>query len=289
VGTMIRPCITADIGKHMYDADYASVEARGVAWLAGQSDLLRLFSQGQDVYKHQAAKTFGGRPVEMDDRERVLGKQQILGCGYQCGWERFQSMCAQYGVVITEEEARHAVHTYRSSYPKIVMLWADAQDAMMKAIRNKNQKIILGPITMAFNGRYLFCRLPSGRTITYCMPSIVTVTKTFDKEQGPVKLQQIQYWGIDSLTRKWSKQYLYGGKIVENWVQGICRDLMAGGINNVTDAGFEVLFHVHDQIISQHDSPNCMPAYIKQITRLPQWARGFPLAAEGKVCHRFSK
>jgi len=289
VGTMIRPCITCDEGKHMYDADYASVEARGVAWLAGQDDLLRLFSQGQDVYKYQAAKTFGGRPLEMDDDQRFLGKQQILGCGYQCGWERFQSMCGQYGVDITDDMAKHAVQTYRGSYTKIVDLWAKAQEVFMTAIRHPNRKVFLGPVTVAFNGKYLFAQLPSGRTITYAMPSIVTVEKTFDKEQGPVKIQQIQYWGIDSMTRKWSKQYLYGGKIVENLVQGICRDLMCYAIVNLIDAGFQVLFHVHDQIISQHDSPNSMSSYIKHMTRLPQWARGFPLAAEGKVCQRFSK
>ena len=198
-------------------------------------------------------------------------------------------MCATYGVTIDDEMAKHAVDTYRSSYPKIVNFWHEAQDKFMTAIRHKNRKVFLGPITIAFTGRYLYARLPSGRTITYAAPSIVIVKKTFDKEQGPVNIQQIQYWGIDSLTRKWSRQYLYGGKIVENLVQGICRDLMCHAINQLVYAGFEVLFHVHDQIISQSDNPNRMPAYIKQMTSMPQWARGFPLAAEGKVCQRFSK
>jgi DNA polymerase len=287
VGTMIRPCITCDEGKNMYDADYASVEARGVAWLAGQDDLLRLFSQGQDVYKHQAALTFGGRAVEMTDEQRFLGKQQILGCGYQCGPDRFKDMCATYGVDISEDMAKLAVDTYRGSYKKIVQLWADAQEAFMTAIRHPGRLTTIGPVKIRASGRYLYARLPSGRTITYCMPSLVTVEKDFG--DGPVKLQQVQYWGINSTTRKWMRQHLYGGKIVENLVQGMCRDLMCNAINNVVDAGFEVLFHVHDQIVSQYDNPDCMGRYIEEMTRLPQWARGFPLAAEGKVCQRFSK
>ena len=289
VGTMIRPCITCDDDKFMYDADFASIEARVLAWYAGQDDLVRLFQQGQDAYKHMAGDIFNKAPGYIDDDERFFGKTAVLGAGFQCGWRRFQEMCDGYGVEVSDEMAQHVISTYREKNHKIKQSWYETQDAFMTAIRNPNRLVRINQVVVSSNGKYLFAKLPSGRTITYVMPSIVAVKKDFKDGKGPQRILQIQYYGIDSLTRKWGKQQTYGGKLVENLVQGMARDLMCYSMNTVIERGFDLLFHVHDQIICQYPNGNVLDEYIRLMSKTPAWARGIPVAAEGKVCKRFSK
>lgn len=289
VGTMIRPCITCDEGKNMYDADFSSIEARVLAWYAGQDDLLRLFSQGQDAYKHMAADIYDKPVTQINDSERFFGKTAVLGAGFQCGWRRFQEMCEGYGVIVDDEMAQHVISTYRERNNKIKQSWYDTQEAFMLAIKNPNRLVRVNHVVVSSNGRYLFAKLPSGRTITYCMPEIVTVEKDFKDGKGKQKLKQIQYYGIDSVTRKWGKQQTYGGKLVENLVQGMARDLMCHSMDNVINEGYQLLFHVHDQIICQHPEDNVLEEYVSLMSETPAWAAGIPVSAEGKVCKRFSK
>lgn len=289
ISTFIRPCITASPGKVMYDADYSAIEARGTAWLAGQQDMLNDFIAGRDVYKVMATRIFGVKYSDIDEEThegwfmRWVGKNAILGLGYQMGALKFEATCEKYGQPIDSDLAQRTVDIYRNTNHRIRQLWYSADDCFKNCIRHPNQVYTLGPVSMAFNGRYVFVRLPSGRTITYITPRITTV----EKDWGPT--QVIQYKGIDSKTRQWVWIELYGGKIVENIVQAIARDLMAHGIFNVIDAGFSFLLSVHDQILCEHPEEGRLDEYLDLMTEVPAWAKGFPLAAEGKECRRFSK
>jgi len=289
VGTMIRPCIVSDPGMDMYDADFNAIEARILAWWAGENALVNAFAQGQDVYKLMATDIYHIPPEAINKDQRFVGKTAVLGCGFQAAGEKFRDMCIGYGIDISQEDADLVVEKYRARNQRIVKSWKDAQESFMAAIRKPNSIVFLNGCKISSNVKYLFVQLPSGRTITYCQPSIETVTKVFKKEEGPKRIQQITYWGVDSLTRRWGKQTLYGGKIVENLVQGMARDLMCHAMDNVVRAGYQLLFHVHDQVICQHKEGGSLDRYIQLMTSKPQWAQGLPVAAEGKICKRFSK
>lgn len=283
VSTMIRPCLIATPGKTMYDADYSAIEARGTAWLAGDKTMLNEFRSGEEVYKAMAASIFNVSIHNVTWFERFVGKQAILGLGYQMGAPKFLATCINYGQDIGEELAERTVGIYRTKYFRIKEFWYEANDTLMLAIRNPNKVYSLRSCRVASNGRYLFVQLPSGRTITYPMPRIGIV----EKDWGPT--EQIQYMGIHSKTRQWTWIDLYGGKITENLVQGIARDLMAVGMTNVIDAGFDFLLTVHDQILAEHEQSGLLEEYIELMTTPPVWASDYPLAAEGKECYRFSK
>lgn len=282
VSTMIRPCLVAPPDRVMYDADYSAIEGRGTAWIAGDSIMLNEFRSGEDVYKIMATSIFNIPVKSVGWFERFVGKQAILGLGYQMGWPKFQATCESYGQPIDDELAQHTVDVYRDKYHRIRNFWYQANDTFMMAIRNPNRVYALGACRIASNGRYLFAQLPSGRTITYPMPRISVV----EKDWGPT--EQVQYMGINSRINKWTWIDLYGGKITENLVQGIARDLMAVGMRNVIDAGFNFLLTVHDQILADGE-PGRLEEYIELMTAPPDWASDFPLRAEGKECLRFSK
>lgn len=283
VSTMIRPCLTPSPGKTMYDADYNAVEACGTAWIAGEKRMLNEFRSGRDIYKIMASDIFNVDYENVTWFERFVGKQSVLGLGFQMGAPKFLATCIGYGQDIGEELAEYTVRFYRNKYDKVKSFWYHANDQYMAAIRNPNRIYTVGPCQVASNGRYLFVQLPSGRTLTYPMPRIAIV----EKDWGPT--EQIQYMGIHSKTRQWRWIDLYGGKITENLVQAIARDLMQYGIFKIVDAKFDFLLSVHDQILAQHDEAGHLEMFIDLMTTTPPWASDFPLTAEGKECLRFSK
>jgi len=290
ISTMIRPCLIPHDGKYFYDADYSAIEARGVAWLAGQEDMLKNFRKGRDVYKVEASRIYGVPYESIDEKtqegwlQRWVGKTAVLGLGYQMGPDRFMGTCHDYGQKhITLAFSKQVVAAYREANYKIKELWYQAFDVFKFAIQHRNKIVSLGPVKVSSNGRYLFAKLPSGRTITYVMPQMYMA----DKSWGPT--EQIRYKGIDSKTYKWTWIDLYGGKIVENLVQAIARDIMCERTLALIDHGFEFLFTVHDQIICQADTDDRLDEYLYIMSECPDWAEGFPVKAEGKVCQRFTK
>lgn len=293
VGTMIRPCIIADEGCDMFIADYSAVEARGVAWLAGAKRLLRAFRTHGKVYEDMASQIFACELLEVDDDQRFVGKQAVLGCGYQAGAAKFLEMCISYGRDIGEELAEKAVSTYREKNSEVVDLWYAAEKAVKSAVRNPGKIYSFGvgvEILVRSTGKYLKIRLPSGRDLHYSMPRVEVVEKVFKEGEDPVMIEQIRYMGVDSYTRRWTLIDLYGGKIIENVVQALCRDLMCYALVNLIDEGYDFLFTVHDEIVCQTISgTRTINDYIMTMTALPDWAPEFPLAAEGHIAQRFSK
>jgi DNA polymerase len=307
ISTLIRGCMTASKGKYLYIADYSSIEARILAWLAGQEDLLKLFREGKDVYVDAAMDIYGCTEEEAwDDTRRALGKVQVLGCGFQMGKERFFETCREWGVPVERELSDLAVTRYRERNKNIVELWHKVNNVFTTAVRTPNRIFNLKHIKVVSTGKWLFVQLPSGRTITYPLPRIDTVRKDFGKwveveKEGVVEkvweedlawIEQITYMGLDSTTKQWRRQETYGGKLVENMVQGIARDIMCEAQLRIESEGFDFLFCVHDEIISEAEDPGELDRYMKLMTVVPEWASkgpGLPVGATGDVCRRFKK
>jgi DNA polymerase len=307
ISTMIRGCITASKGKYLYIADYSSIEARVLAWFAGEEYLLDLFREGKDVYIAAAQNIYGCAEEEVDDDRRALGKVQVLGCGFQMGKDRFFETCHEWGVPVERSLSDLAVDQYRKKNKAIVDLWGTVNDVFTAAVRTPNRIFTTGPIRVVSTKKWMFAQLPSGRTITYPLPRIEVVQKDFgtwvettavinDKEttlrtwqEKLVWIEQITYMGLDSTTKQWRRQETYGGKLVENLVQGMARDIMCEAQLRLGSEGFDFLFCVHDEIVSETVDPWSLEKYMELMTIVPKWAKDLPVNATGDVFKRFRK
>ena len=245
VSKMLRGSIMPSEGCELISADYAAVELRGVAWLAGQDDLVEDLRKGAKIYEQMAAKVFGRKPEEIgkDSRERWVGKQVVLGSGYQMGATKFEAMCAALGKPVEAELAKKAIATYRGAYPKISGLWTAMEGAARAAVLAEGKRITLreGGVAFRRDGDMLRMRLPSGRYLYYRKPEV-----ELDKEHNR---EGVSYWGVDSRTRRWSKIRMFGGRWAENAVQALCRDLMILGMQRLRVAGYTIITTVHDEIV----------------------------------------
>lgn len=293
IASCIRHFVQLPDGQQMYDADYAGIEARIVCWLAGQLDALERFAQGIDSYVAMARVIFSRRPEEVSKDERWVGKQTVLGCGFQMGSDRFyDQLCdkaPQVGLkfTITPELCEAAVAAFREQYDKVADLWWDSDRAARNAILHPGKTFSAGPylkftvVTVA-GMPFLAMRLPSGRSIVYPRPALE------DDPRRPGKTK-ITFWGrLPMKSRLWGRISTYGGKLVENATQGCAGDIMAHGASNALDAGFDVFMLVHDQALAGADS-RPVEDFVAELERLPAWAEGLPIKAEGKLVPYYLK
>jgi DNA polymerase len=285
---MLRGAILPDDGCDLFSVDYSAVELRGVAWLAGQHDLVENLRTGGKIYEQTAAAIYG-LPVESigkDSRERWIGKQVVLGSGYQMGFRKFWLMCLGYGVRIEVELAERAIATYRELNPQIVALWYEANDAMMEAIRNPGRKTYAadGRLVFLLEGMWLRMRIPSGRVLRYARPRI-EVDERFGRDG-------IVYEGVNPKTKRWGTQRTFGGRIVENAVQALCRDLLADAMLRLEErfpGAWRMMTLVHDETVGSAKRGALTVEQARDvICELPAWAAGFPLGAEGWMGARYA-
>lgn len=284
----LRGQIIAPKGKTLDVCDYSGVEARGVFWLADHQEGIKAFNEGRDMYSELAVDIYR-KPLKQilkDSIERFVGKQATLGCGYQMGWKKFISTCANFGQAIDEATARAAVTAYRTKHAPVVKLWSNIQMAAMAAIRNPGKRYCINKTKWFVKDSFLWCELPSGRRIAYYQPTI-SFEMTEWKEKRPV----IKHWGVDSLTKRWVQQKVYGGLLVENVVQGICRDLMAEAMLRIEATGhWQIILTVHDELVAERvKDQESYAEFERLMCVLPEWAKRFPIKAEGWTGERYRK
>lgn len=283
---MIRGTIHAAEGHRLIWADYAAIEARGVAWLAGQDDLVELFASGGKVYEEMAAKIFDvpAKEIGKDSVERFLGKTVVLGCGYSMGSIKFRQTVHGMGTEIDDVLAHAAVQAYRDGFSKIPMLWKRLNEAAIAAVQRPKNETMYRNVAFYCDGDWLLIRLPSGRKLFYRSPRIVMNSGPYGTSQS------IEYMAVNSMTKKWGPERTFGGKLTENIVQGICRDLIAGAMLSLEKVGYPVVGSVHDEIICEVPlGEGSMDEMIKVMCAVPEWAVGFPIAAEAKEGFRYGK
>jgi len=213
--------------------------------------------------------------------ERQLGKQAILGCGYGMGAFKFQATCAGYGITVSDDEASKIVDLYRSTYFNVKNYWFDMERAMLLAFEKPGQLAACKGIGWIYvkDRDAIFCRLPSGRVLTYISP--LMETNKFGN-QGMTFMTEVN--------SQWVRRDTYGGLLVENITQAVARDIMAYSMPRLESAGFPILMHTHDEIVSQR---RIGAEKIKEMIGLmcitPKWAIGCPIVAEGFVTPRYKK
>lgn len=287
----LRGTLVPAPGKDLMVADYSAIEARGTFWSAGHRAGLKVFEEfdagrGPDVYCWQAKKIYG-RPIAKKDPERQHGKVVILGCGYQMGGPKLASYAAGMGIEITEERGAELVAAYREENWPVVEFWKNIQNAAIEAVgrRGRGPGVQCGRFKFKVLGRFLHCRLPNGRFLSYLDPEIHMVRAPWG-EMRP----QVTFMGMNTHTHQWERCSTYGGKLTENVVQALCRDLMAEAMLRLRDTIYTPVLTVHDEIIAEVDEGEGSVAEFEAImTEQPEWAAGFPIAAGGWRGKRFRK
>lgn len=278
IASALRGCFVPAPGCVFVVADLAQIEARVIAWLAGQLDVLKVFASGQDIYTYTANKI--GSP------SRQLGKTLTLACGFQMGPMRFQSAAAAFGLVLPAADAEAAVLAWRRANPRIVALWYDYDRAAREVIAGQSgtSRRVRDVLFELWHG-HLLVTLPGGRQLVY---------RDVRLDPDPLTGRTvITYLGVDQKTRQWGRIKTYGGKFAENFTQAVARDVLAEALLTVDRAGLcRPVLSVHDEIIGEAPRARAADALthlLAVLRRAPRWAAGLPVGAEGATMLRYGK
>lgn len=270
---LLRSMLIAEDGHRLMFADYSAIEARVLAWVAGQNDLVETFRKGGDVYKEMASAIYNKSVDAISDNERQVGKMAILGCGYGMGGKRFAEQCATMGIKVDEDEAKRIVAVYREKNNRIAQYWRDVEQDFVDMVKEAGRV------------RSVELPLPSGRSLTYHNPRIIQRETPWGAMRDTAQVDT-----LNSVTRQWTSQIIWGGLLTENVVQATARDLMATAMMALELKGYNVILSVHDEIISEvPDNFGSLDEMIDIMTRVPAWAKGCPINAEGKEGKRYRK
>lgn len=288
---LIRTALVAAPGCTLVDADFSAIEARVIAWLAGEQWVLDVFRGHGRIYEAAAAQMFGvpierirkGNP-EYELRQR--GKVATLALGYQGGTGALEAMGA-LRMGIPKADLPDIVQRWRQANPAIVQLWRALDGAAVETVERGTRSYVRGQLMLAREYDpaagldFLTIQLPSGRKLYYAHPSL-----SQNRWGGP----SIQYLGVDQQTRRWTTQETYGGKLAENCVQAIARDCLAEAIERLERAGYPIVFHVHDELVCETPRERAdLDAVARLMSEPIPWAPGLPLAADGWVGGYYTK
>ena len=272
--------------------DYSGIEARVVAWLAGQDDALDVFRRGHDIYKKAAS--------DVGSSSRDLGKLLVLSCGFGAGPRRVRIIAQNppYFINLTEEESVRNVYGWRDANARIRGLWYEVDDIIRTVLQGHisdrwlwvtSKRVAFRMATDERLAGALLMRLPSGRKIVYRNASIDEIIN--DPDGASWVEAVIRYDGLD-WTKKWTRIRSWGGKFVENMTQAVARDLLAGAILDLDNADDDLLTTIHDEIIAEPLQGRA-DARLREMKAVmgeaPSWASGLPLKAEGSVMGRYGK
>ena len=278
----VRGALVAAKGHKLVVSDLSNIEGRVLAWLAGEDWKVKAFSDfdagvGHDLYKLAYARSFNKKAEDVTKDERQIGKVQELALGYQGSIGAFSSMAALYGVFLPEPEVDAIVKAWRKAHKAVVAFWYDLERAAKDAIRAPGTRQVVRDLTVGYKDNWLRIKLPSGRYLCYPNAGLSEGT--------------IVYEGVNQYTKKWETIETYGGKLVENVVQAVARDVLASGMQRAEAAGYAVCLHVHDALITE--TPDTDEYSVDGLSHImatcPGWALGLPLAAAGFETHRYKK
>ena len=271
---LIRTAFIPSDGCRFVVSDFAAIEARVISWISNEEWRLEAFRAGKDIYCETASQMYHVPVVKHGENGhlRAKGKVAELACGYQGGVGAMKRMDKEGA--IPEEELQAVVDQWRAANPKVVKLWRTCELAAKTAIQEHRTVRIAHGIAFSYINGNLFIKLPSGRKLCYWNTRLKTDTYT-GKES-------IIYMGVNQETKQWGETETYGGKLVENIVQATARDCLAVAMTRVSAKGYNIVMHVHDEMIV--DVPNEdteAPEIINGIMAQPiDWAEGLPLKGD---------
>jgi DNA polymerase len=314
LASCLRRVIIAPLDRSLIGADFSQIEARVLAYLAGQTDVLEAFISGRDLYCEQASKIYGFPVLVSDKARRLVGKVAVLALGYGGGIGAFAKMCQAYSVSLrpifsslwsmaTADEREFAEWSYdnyagrakshgykpvsrevglaadiikqrwRDGNEKVVAYWRTVEEAARRTITTGDNTMV-GGVSFYRYKQWLSLRLPSDRSIHFVDPHI--------KADG-----SLGYWGVDSITKRWKRLGTYGGKLTENIVQAVARDVMVDAMLRV-DNRTPVYFTVHDELVCVGGAAY-KPYFKEAVVKQPKWASGLPIACEYWNGDRYGK
>ena len=301
------------MSKHLVVCDLGSIETRGTYWCAGDPALDEVFGKGLDAYVHFAQYLYGKTYAELDPKikglsedekedrknKRQLAKPAVLGCGYGLGggdWgvdkngDDIKTGLFGYsenmGVPLEKEFSHECVQKYRKAYPFVPKAWRSLENAAIQAVQTGRQfeacRMVFGCVKP---GKLLYVILPSGRRLHYIRPRVETTERWDGEFSSKLKYENQIGHGF------WGHTWTWGGKIMENVVQALSRDLLRDAMLRAKDEGFSIVGHSHDEIICEEEVGSRQNVELLRecmITR-PSWAQDLPLDAEGWEGRRYHK
>jgi DNA polymerase len=262
----LKQSIIAPTGYKIIDADSAQIEARVLAWLAGQADLVQGFTNKEDVYKKMASAIYGVAEDQINKDQRFVGKTTILGAGYGMGALKFQAQLKTFGFDIELAEARRIIDIYRRTNDDIVQLWQDAQTSLIRMVNGEGMNLGMPSGVLTIKPKMAGIWLPSGLMMRY---------DGLEFEQGEKGIE------FSYATRR-GRTRIYGGKIIENVCQAVARCIIAEQMLRIAKR-YKVVLTVHDAIacVVRDEEVNDATQFVEECMRwTPDWAQGLPLNCE---------
>lgn len=274
---LIRTAFIPRQGMKFIVADFSAIEARVIAWLAGEEWRMKAFANGEDIYCASASKMFGVPVVKHGENGhlRQKGKISELACGFGGSVGAMKAMGAD-SLGLSDTELKQIVTDWREASPHITELWWAVDRAVKKAVKEKTATKTHG-LLFSYEAGFLFIRLPSGRRLAYAKPYIGK-----NKFGG----ESVTYMGINA-QKKWDRLESYGPKFVENCVQGIARDLLMYSMQTLSQ--YFIVGHIHDEMIIEASKDMSLEEVCQQMARTPKWAKGLILRADGYECEFYKK
>lgn len=274
---LIRTSFIPRTGFKFIVADFSAIEARVLAWLAGEKWRMRVFAEGKDIYCSSASQMFGV-PVEkhgVNGHLRQKGKIAELALGYGGSVGALKAMGA-LDMGLTEEELQPLVDAWRSSNPMVTTLWWDVDRAVKQCVHERIS-VRTHNIVFTYKSGFLIIELPSKRCLYYVKPRV---------EENKYGGESVTYEGVGS-TKKWERLESYGPKFVENITQAIARDILLYAMQTLKE--YRIVAHVHDEAIIETDKSVSVQSVCELMGRTPPWAEGLVLRADGYECEFYKK
>lgn len=274
---LIRTAFIPRTGFKFIVADFSAIEARVLAWLAGEKWRMRVFEEGKDIYCSSASQMFGV-PVEkhgVNGHLRQKGKIAELALGYGGSVGALKAMGA-LDMGVREDELQPLVDAWRSSNPMVTTLWWDVDRAVKQCV-HEHVSVRTHNIVFTYKSGFLIIKLPSKRCLYYVKPRV---------EENKYGGESVTYEGVGS-TKKWERLESYGPKFVENITQAIARDILLYAMQTLKE--YRIVAHVHDEAIIEADKNTSVQSVCELMGRTPPWAEGLVLRADGYECEFYKK
>lgn len=276
---MLRPALIPAKGKSLVVADWNAVEARLTPWLSNDpraDEVLDVFRSGRDIYVREAAGIFHLPEDQITSDKRQIGKVAILSCGFGGGVGAFAAMGRNYGIILSESDAKRTVDAWRRANQWAVNYWQKLEEAYTRALRNKGKEFSAGRVTYLYDGVHLWYALPSGRVLCYPFAKLEPDGVTYAKAA----------WKPAADATEWPRARLWKGLACENITQAVANDLLRHSLRLIDD----VILHVHDEIVVETDKPDEVLQQMSDVMCTPpDWAKGLPLSVEAGVMLRYGK
>lgn len=288
---LLRPSFMAPPGHWLVRGDYSQIEARVLAWLAGQKNVVQAYAAGEDLYRVTAASIFGVSPEDATKDQRQIGKVATLALGYQGGVGAFQTMAKGYGVLVDDARAEEIKLAWRAAHYHIAQFWRELETTAADCVMRPpllTFKVGRHGLQFRRTSQAMTLRLPSGRSLVYWNPELRRVKTHWGEWKWAVV-----YRAQDAMKNRWSEHHAYGGLWCENIVQATARDIMAEAMLRLRHNDFKPVLTVHDEVVaevSNHMPANHTALAMREIMEQPPpWATGLPIAVETSAATRYIK